>query len=174
MEIFDKIRENINAQREQEFKKYKVNYDIDLFDNSGSKEVDINKVSYNVNKFTANIGKLQYLNELKGKKNKNYDIGTDLLYGDINNENDRKGWSDLTSKEKKIKLIDFLDTINLTKPMYEEIIKRRLYKKDIEFNVFTEKITSLHFLNLINDEYIVTQKIKKKKKTKKLFTHSSV
>ena len=167
MEVFDEIRKNINAQKEHEFEKYEVNYE--LFDNDVNKEIDINKISYEVNKFTGKIGKLQYLNGMKGKKMPDDDIGNDLLHGDINNENDRKGWGDLTPKEKKNKLIEFLDTINLTKSMYEEIIKRRLYKKDIEFDVFTEKITSLHFLNLVNDEYVVTQKIKKKKKTKKLF-----
>jgi hypothetical protein len=167
MEVFDEIRKNINAQKEQEFEKYEVNYE--LTNNKINKEMDINKISYDVNKFTAKIGKLQYLNEMKGKTMPNYDIGHDLLHCDINNENDRKGWTDLTSKEKKNKLNDFLDTVNLTKYMYEDIVKRRLYKKDIEFDVFTEKITSLHFLNLVNGEYVVTQKIKKKKKAKKLF-----
>tara|TARA_B100000780_G_C21115333_1_gene451168 strand:+ start:642 stop:1151 length:510 start_codon:yes stop_codon:yes gene_type:complete len=165
MELFDEIRKNINAEMMLEFEKYNVkNIKID-----SEIDYDINKISYDVNKFKSKIGKLQYLNQMKGKKIPNYDIGNDLMFGSINNETERCTWTNLSTKIRKNKLIEFLDTINLAKPMYEEIIKRRIYKKDVEYDIFTEKIKSLNFLNLVNDEYVVTKKIKKKKKQKMIF-----
>ena len=161
METFHEIKQNLQKQRNEEFQKFNVIIESNTVIN----KEDINKVSYDIRKFTSKLQKQQYLSSLKGKKVKDYDIGDNLINMESIQDNiERKGWGDLSSIEKKKKIKNFLDTLQLNSSLYEAIVNKRIYKKDVQYNIFSSSIENLNFLKLENGEYkIVKKKVKKKK-----------
>ena len=111
-----------------------------------------------------------YKKRRKKKKKQNdsfYNIGNELSNMKfIHSEINRKEWSELDKIEKKKALVEFLDTLKLNEELYNIILKKRLLKNDVYFNIFNQKIEGLSFLELKDNEYFIKEK--KKKATKKL------
>ena len=167
MEVFDQIKKDLEKQRNLEFKKYNVTGGDKIIVKINKE--DLNKVSYDVRKFTAQNKKQQYLSSLKGNNTKEYDIGNDLINMETIQDNvERKGWSSLKTPEKKLKIKDFLDKLDLKQELYDVIVNKRIYKKDVEYNIFSSSVEKLNFLKLEDGVYKIIKK-KTKKKNQKIF-----
>ena len=167
---FKDIEICIQNLRDREFKIFNIEADIEPIKKILSEE-DINKISFDAKKIN------QKVNDYKIKKTKkksivsnNFTVGNDLANMQfIQSDVDRKRWTELSKIEKKKALIDYIDTLNLDEELYNVILKRRILKNDVNYNIFDQKIESLNFLIIKDNKYKMKLKKKNGKKTPKIF-----
>ena len=58
----------------------------------------------------------------------------------------------------------YIGSNNIPEDISDIILKKRINKKDVEYDIFTEEIKNLNFLTYQNDTYKIIDKIKKVKK----------
>ena len=165
---FKDIEIALEKLRDREFKIFNIQFE----NNVEKKEFDPNKISFDAKKIGQKINDYKKRKRKKGVhvKNENFVIGNDLANMKyIQTETDRKRWTELSKIEKKKQLIDYLDTLSLDNELYDIILKRRILKKDVEFNIFEQKIESLNFLIIEDNKYKMKISKKKVKKTPKIF-----
>lgn len=165
---FKDIEIALEKLRDREFKIFNIQFENKV----EKKEFDPNKISFDAKKIGQKISMYKKKRRKKGVhiKNENIVIGNDLANMKyIQTETDRKRWTELSKIEKKKQLIDYLDTLSLDNELYDIILKRRILKKDVEFNIFEQKIESLNFLIIEDNKYKMKISKKKVKKAPKIF-----
>lgn len=165
---FKDIEIALEKLRDREFKIFNIQFENKV----EKKEFDPNKISFDAKKIGQKISMYKKRRRKKGVhiKNENIVIGNDLANMKyIQTETDRKRWTELSKIEKKKQLIDYLDTLSLDNELYDIILKRRILKKDVEFNIFEQKIESLNFLIIEDNKYKMKISKKKVKKAPKIF-----
>lgn len=165
---FKDIEIALEKLRDREFKIFNIQFENKV----EKKEFDPNKISFDAKKIGQKISMYKKKRRKKGVhiKNENIVIGNDLANMKyIQTETDRKRWTELSKIEKKKQLIDYLDTLSLDNELYDVILKRRILKKDVEFNIFEQKIESLNFLIIEDNKYKMKISKKKVKKAPKIF-----
>jgi len=66
-------------------------------------------------------------------------------------------------------LIEYLDSLKINDDLYNSILKKRILKNDVSYNIFNKKIEGLRFLKIKNNEYIIIKTAKKSSKKLKIF-----
>lgn len=167
MSSFDEIENMLSKLRDREYKIFNIKI-ISEESNKLKKEIDINKKSHDVSQIEKKVNDYKKRRKKKKKQEESYyNIGNELSNMKfIHSEINRKEWSELDKIEKKKALVEFLDTLKLNEELYNIILKKRLLKNDVYYNIFNQKIEGLSFLEIKDNEYIIKEK--KKKTTKKL------
>lgn len=167
MSSFDEIENMLSKLRDREYKIFNIKI-ITEESNKLKKEIDINKKSHDVSQIEKKVNDYKKRRKKKKKQEESYyNIGNELSNMKfIHSEINRKEWSELDKIEKKKALVEFLDTLKLNEELYNIILKKRLLKNDVYYNIFNQKIEGLSFLEIKDNEYIIKEK--KKKATKKL------
>lgn len=160
MTEFNNILSTIDTLKVENFKKFNI-----IINNSKDIKPD-NNLSYKVKELKNTISKQQYFNSQKiGYKEQLVQSSSDLSNSiNIQCTTERLTWSKLSKKEKLDKLQKYIESNNIPEDISVIILKKRINKKDVEYDIFTEEIKNLNFLTNQNGTYKIIDKIKKVKK----------
>ena len=139
MTEFNNILSTIDTIKVENFKKFNI-----IINNSKDIKPD-NNLSYKVKELKNTISKQQYFNSQKiGYKEQLVQSSSDLSNSiNIQCTTERLTWSKLSKKEKLDKLQKYIESNNIPEDISVIILKKRINKKDVEYDIFTEEIKNL-------------------------------
>ena len=159
------LQQNMDTLCAREFKIYKI-----IVKGTDKKLIQTNKdqkLSYEVVKFKGNITKQQKSRHKYDSKL--FDIGEDLVNDEIiQNKKNRKAWTELNLKTKRLKIAEYLDTLELSDKLRKELLGARTCKKNIDYDIFSEKVNGLTCL-IKTEEGFKIKRTRPKKTRKKIF-----
>tara|TARA_B110000858_G_C17737313_1_gene443174 strand:+ start:406 stop:903 length:498 start_codon:yes stop_codon:yes gene_type:complete len=164
MTDFENILSKIDTIKNNNYKKFNI------IINNIKEETPNNILSYKVKELKNTISKNQYYNSQKiGYKNDLVESSTELSKSiNIQCESERLTWSKLSKQIKLDKLKSYIEKNNIPVDISDIIMKTKINKKDVNYDIFTEEITNLNFIKVNENIYEIIKKVKKVKK-KKIF-----
>ena len=125
-----------------------------------------NNLSFKVRELKNTISKKQYFNNIKIEyKNDLVKSSSELSNSiDIQCTSERVSWSKLSKETKIDKLKSYIEKNNIPDDISELIMKKKIIKKDVDYDIFTEEITNLNFIKVNENVYEIIKKIKRVKK----------
>ena len=160
MTDFENILTKIDTIKTENYKKFNI------IINNIKAEAPNNKLSFKVRELKNTISKKQYYNSQKiGYKNDLVKSSNELSNSiDIHCDSERLSWSKLSKQTKLDKLKSYIEKNNIPVDISDIIMKTKINKKDVNYDIFTEEITNLNFIKVNENIYEIIKKVKKVKK----------
>ena len=160
MTDFENILTKIDTIKTENYKKFNI------IINNIKAEAPNNKLSFKVRELKNTISKKQYYNSQKiGYKNDLVKSSNELSNSiDIHCDSERLSWSKLSKQTKLDKLKLYIEKNNIPDDISDIIMKTKINKKDVTYDIFTEEIANLNFIKVNDNVYEIIKKVKKVKK----------
>ena len=160
MTDFENILTKIDTIKTENYKKFNI------IINNIKAEAPNNKLSFKVRELKNTISKKQYYNSQKiGYKNDLVKSSNELSNSiDIHCDSERLSWSKLSKQTKLDKLKSYIEKNNIPDDISDIIMKTKINKKDVTYDIFTEEIANLNFIKVNDNVYEIIKKVKKVKK----------
>ena len=160
MTDFENILTKIDTIKTENYKKFNI------IINNIKAEAPNNKLSFKVRELKNTISKKQYYNSQKiGYKNDLVKSSNELSNSiDIHCDSERLSWSKLSKQTKLEKLKSNIEKNNIPDDISDIIMKTKINKKDVTYDIFTEEIANLNFIKVNDNVYEIIKKVKKVKK----------
>tara|TARA_B110000977_G_scaffold150737_1_gene191200 strand:- start:1049 stop:1546 length:498 start_codon:yes stop_codon:yes gene_type:complete len=160
MTDFENILTKIDTIKTENYKKFNI------IINNIKAEAPNNKLSFKVRELKNTISKKQYYNSQKiGYKNDLVKSSNELSNSiDIHCDSERLSWSKLSKQTKLDKLKSYIEKNNIPVDISDIIMKTKINKKDVTYDIFTEEIANLNFIKVNDNVYEIIKKVKKVKK----------